>query len=225
VAAGLVLLIGLGGCGGASAGAGGNEAVPVPLHGVRPLHPVERPDVTLRDTGGAPYNIAERTKGRPTYLFFAFTSCPDECPTALSDLAAALRSAPAEQRSQAQVVVVTTDPARDTGPVLRRYLDRFDPAFVGLTGTTAQVEAAQRAAQVPIAERVDAAEPGTHPHAPGTGAHSHPAPAAGGYDVAHSAALLAYDRSDRVRVIYPTGVLPEDLAADLPLLLEEEPSS
>ena len=29
---------------------------------------------------------------------------------------------------------MTTDPARDTRPALRDYLDRFDPAFIGLTG-------------------------------------------------------------------------------------------
>ena len=29
---------------------------------------------------------------------------------------------------------MTTDPARDTRQALRTYLDRFDPAFIGLTG-------------------------------------------------------------------------------------------
>ena len=32
------------------------------------------------------------------------------------------------------MLFVTTDPHRDTPPVLRRYLHRFDPSFVGLTG-------------------------------------------------------------------------------------------
>ena len=32
------------------------------------------------------------------------------------------------------MVFVTTDPARDDEQVLRDYLDRFDPSFIGLTG-------------------------------------------------------------------------------------------
>jgi cytochrome oxidase Cu insertion factor (SCO1/SenC/PrrC family) len=47
-------------------------------------------------------------------------------------------------REQVDVVFVTTDPARDTEPVLRRYLDRFDPAFVGLTGRSTRSSASAK---------------------------------------------------------------------------------
>jgi len=43
---------------------------------------------------------------------------------------------------------VTTDPQRDTPERMKRWLAAFDPAFVGLTGTKAELEAAQRAAGI-----------------------------------------------------------------------------
>jgi protein SCO1/2 len=94
-----------------------------------------------------------------------------------------------------RVVFVTTDPKRDTGPVIAAWLRNFDsdlPApFVGLTGTQAQVEAAQAAARVPVAE--DNGE-------------------------AHSAEQLLYGPDDYARVAYVSGANPADLAHDLPVV-------
>ena len=45
----------------------------------------------------------------------------------MADTAAALRGTPEPLRSRSQVVFVTTDPARDTGPVLAAWLRNFDP--------------------------------------------------------------------------------------------------
>ena len=48
-------------------------------------------------------------------------------------------SQPAD-RDQIQFVFVTTDPARDKEKQIRRYLDRFNPAFVGLTGPLSTIK-------------------------------------------------------------------------------------
>ena len=48
-------------------------------------------------------------------------------------------------REQVQVVFVTTDPARDDEQVLRRYLDRLDPDFEGLTGDLDDIVARREA--------------------------------------------------------------------------------
>ena len=50
------------------------------------------------------------------------------------------RLSDAEQK-RLQVAFVTTDPARDTRPALRTYLDRFDPTSSGVTGPLEQIEA------------------------------------------------------------------------------------
>src|SRR3954468_20716785 len=141
-----------------SACGGGSEKVaalsspdPSGLRGVRPEAPYPRPSFTLTDTSGAPYDFAARTGGRATILFFGYTECPDECPTAMADVASALRKAP-ELRDRVSVVFVTTDPKRDSPRVIRRWLDRFDESFVGLTGTPQQLVAAQESAHVPPAK-------------------------------------------------------------------------
>jgi protein SCO1/2 len=54
------------------------------------------------------------------------------------------------------VVFVSTDVKRDTGPVLTQWLHNFDggvaATFVGLRGTQAQIDAAQAAAHILVAE-------------------------------------------------------------------------
>lgn len=160
------------------------------FRGVELPIPIPRPSFTL-DGSGSSYDFAARTQGQPTLLFFGFTHCPDICPTTMAGAATAIRALPPELAETVQVVFVTTDPARDTGPVLDEYLAHFDAGFIGLTGTIEQVEAAQRAAKVPVAE--DNGEQ-------------------------HSAQLQLYGTDDLARVVFIAGNSPDDIAHDLPLI-------
>ena len=74
----------------------------------------------------------------------------------MANLGAALKRLPPGIAGQVKLVFVTTDPARDTPVELRRWLDNFDKRFVGLTGTPAALDAAQKAAGVPLAQKTDA---------------------------------------------------------------------
>ena len=172
--------------------------------GVVQRPPLHRPAFTLTDTTGAPYDFEARTAGTVTLLYFGYSNCPTECPTTLATVASALRGMPADQREQIRLVLVTTDPGRDTGPVLREYLSRFDPTFVGLTGTPRQVADAERrsSAQPSAKER---AQDGERP---------------GQYLVAHTTWLYAYGTDDVARIVYGPDVSVADLRYDLPLLLE-----
>jgi protein SCO1/2 len=207
-------------CGGSS-----TPAAPVPAaaayHGVEPQGTVHRPEFVLTDTTGRTYDFAAQTEGRPTFLYFGYTHCPDECPTAMADLAAALRKAPAALRDKARVVFVTTDPKRDTPAVLRRWLDQFSTGFVGLLGTQAELDRAQTATGIQPAYPEGpvptvSGHPDEHVHKPGTAPHKHFGPL--GYSVAHSAVIFAYNAADLLPVVYPGGVTPSDIAADLPVL-------
>ena len=116
---------------------------------------------------------------------------------------------------------MTTDAARDTGPVLRRWLDQFSKDFIGLTGTQAQLDAAARASGIPAGKVGPSpstlpGQPDAHVHASGTAPHEHFG--ALGYSVDHTSVIFAYDASDRLPVVYPGGITPSDIAADLPLL-------
>jgi protein SCO1/2 len=199
VAAGLALT----GCGQSSSSAASNAPASVSTaaqkyDGINLPTPYQRPPfATLTDTAGQPYDFATATKGRPTLLFFGYTHCPDECPTTMADVAVALRSVDPELAKQVQVVFVTTDPARDTPAVLGDWLHRFDAdlpvPFVGLTGTQEQLDQAQRAAGIPVAE-----ENGQQ----------------------HSTLLLLYGGDDKAHVAFDTGNTPQQIAHDLELVAE-----
>jgi protein SCO1/2 len=160
-----------------------------------------RPEFTLTDTAGRPYDFAAETRGRLTLLFFGYTSCPDVCPIHMATLAGALDQPGVPEPV---VVFVTTDPERDTPEHLRDWLDNFSPGFVGLRGTPEQIRAAEVAAQVPPSMR-------------GTGEGDD-------YEVGHAAQIIAYTPDDEAHVVYPFGVRREDWIADLPRLPTEWPA-
>lgn len=176
---------------------------PGTFHGVVPNPPPPRPSFQLSDTEGRAFDFEKKTGGKATLLFFGYTKCPDVCPTALQDIHTALKLIDEDSRSKITTIFVTTDPQRDTPPVLRKYLQRFDSTFIGLTGSIAQVNAVQDDLRLPAAEIDNDAQ----------------LPNGGGYSVNHASAIVAIDVNDRVQALYPSGVTVEDIAADLPLLV------
>lgn len=204
--AGLAGLALLAGC---TPAAGGTD-----LRGDEPTGQPQRPSFVLTADDGSTYDFAARTAGRPTVVFFGYTACPDICPTTMADLAIGLRSLDPEVAEQVEVVFVTTDPVRDTPEVLDAYLARFDESFVGLTGTPEQVAAAQEAAGVPGAYPVK-----------DRGGDALTVPEEllpEGYLVEHGSTLIAYGSQDTEVVSWRPGTLPEDYAADLSAIVEED---
>ncbi len=195
-----------GGGGGAHPQAARSSATLV-LHGAQPTTSQTRPDFTLTDTAGHSYDFLAQTHGKVTLLYFGYTHCPDQCPTSMADIAAALRSLPPAVVSQVTVVFATTDPWRDNAKVLRKWLDKFHPPtpYIGLTGTPGEVAGAETTMGMPISSR----------EAPAAGQK------AGQYSVSHFAAVIVYGRDDRLATLYPSGVVPADIAADLKVLVKE----
>ena len=108
-----------------------------------------KPDVTLEDTAGDPYDIATDTRDQLTLVYFGYTHCPDLCPLNMFTAATALQRLPAAERSRVKVVFVTTDPDRDTPSVIRTWLDHFDSSFIGLTGAIKQIQQTEAATGIP----------------------------------------------------------------------------
>ncbi len=161
-------------------------------------HAFGKPKVTLTDTAGKPYDVAKRTKGKVLLLYYGFTHCDDTCPAAMADVAQALRDSPAQVRRDVRVVFVTTDPERDSPARLRHWLDKFDPHFVGLTGSKESLAKAYHAVGLPKPVKV-----------PTSG---------GGYDVVHGADVYAYSLDGRAHLAYGPDAAPKQIAHDLPLL-------
>lgn len=161
------------------------------------------PALQFTDTEGAPWNLAEESRGRVALFFFGYTNCPDICPVHLANLAAVLERMPDDLRRQVMVVFITTDPARDSLPRLREWVKQFDRQFVGLTAADSVIHAAESAMGIPRAIR-DSATAGS------------------GYLVQHAGQVVAATRDGRIRVAYPFGTRQRDWAHDLPLLVAVE---
>jgi protein SCO1/2 len=162
-----------------------------------------KPDFILTDLDGKDFRFREQTDGYVTFLFFGYTYCPDVCPLHMANLGAVLKQQPPEIAERIRIVFVTTDPERDSIPVLKEFLGRFNSSIIGLTGTHDEIVAAQQASAVLPAYRDTTNKL-----------------ANGGYSVGHGATVMAYTADDSLRVLYPFGVRQEAWAKDLPLLVK-----
>jgi protein SCO1/2 len=155
------------------------------------------PDVVLTDTQGRQFDLRRATQGKVTLLYFGFTRCPDQCPTTMADVALGVRRLPAALRHDVRVVFVTTDPTRDTPTQLGRWLERFDPSFIGLTGDPQAVVDAQLKALGLPAGPVEA----------------------GPAVIGHTSGVIAYDRSGTQRLTFSQITSPAEFARVLRTVL------
>lgn len=132
-------------------------------------------------------------RGRIVLLYFGYTSCPDLCPTTLSNVADILRRLGPDAR-RIRFLFVTVDPNRDTLPLLAEYVKSFGPQFVGLRGTPDEIAALTRRYRV-----VASVLPATKDHP---------------YEVTHSSAIYVFDGSGAARLLVSSlAVSPPPIAA------------
>ena len=172
------------------------------LHGAVLDQPYRVPPVTLVDTAGRPVRLRADTAKALRLVFFGYTNCPDVCGLGLADMASALLRTDPAVRSQVAVLFVTTDPARDTGPVMRTYLDRFDPTFRGLTGPVPRIKRLANALKVPL-----------------EGHHRLPS---GGYEVGHGAQIIGVAPDHTASMVWTPRARVADLAADITALVTRQ---
>ncbi len=185
--------------------AGFTEHNPDGMHGAVLTEQYVVPDATLTATDGKPFSLTEDTTKPLTLVFFGYTHCPDICQIVMADITSALARLDDAQREQVGMLFVTTDPARDDPATLRRYLDRFDPGFEGLTGDLQRI--------VDVGESLGVAiEKGAKLPS-------------GGYEVAHGTQIVAVDDRDRSPIVWTEGTSPDHLAEDLAALLADDESS
>lgn len=157
------------------------------------------PDLQFTLTGSDGKQATQHDfSGKLILLYFGYTHCPDECPTTLADLGAALRLL-GVQANAVRVLFVSVDPARDTPAALKSYAAAFGPQFVGLTGNQEQLQTLTR--RYRVAYRLGT--PDAH----------------GAYTVFHSSAVFVFDKQGRARLIGDSGDKPGVIATDLRRLL------
>ena len=181
-------------------GGGGGEAS-TELNGTPLDPPAEVAATPLVDTDGSAYSLVDDTDKDLTLVFFGYTNCPDICGQVMATLAGTLARLDDGAKERLDVVFVTTDPARDTEPVVEEYVDAFDPSIIGLTGGLGDIVAVGESLYVGVdqGEKLPS----------------------GGYDVTHGTRVMAIDSDDQTHVMWDHDVSQAQLAQDVLMLLDE----
>jgi protein SCO1/2 len=170
------------------------------FHGGEFSPPHAAPALNLTDQDGNVFSLADQ-QGDVVLLYFGYTTCPDLCPTTLSDFLVVKDKLGADA-DRVEFVLATFDPERDTQARLQEYLGFFDPDFIGLRGDEAQTEAFKRDYGV-TTKRVEYPESAT------------------GYLIDHTALIYVIDKEGRLRLTFAYGTDPTLIAQDVKYLLNE----
>lgn len=155
-------------------------------------------DFSLTDTDGNVRTLAD-FKGKVVVLFFGYAQCPDVCPTTMTEMAEVKQKLGADG-DRVQVLFVTVDPARDTPPVMKAYMGAFDPTFIALIPTPAQLATMAKDFKT-YYKKVDGATPTS-------------------YSMDHSAASYIYDPQGRLRLYARYGAGVPAMVSDVQALLK-----
>lgn len=154
-------------------------------------------DFRLTDHLGKQRTLSD-FKGKIVVLFFGYTHCPEACPNTLVELARVMKQL-GPDADKVQVLFITLDPERDTQALLAQFVPSFNPKFIGLYGTPAQIAETAKEYRLFYSK-----EPGKSP---------------GNYTLDHSVGTYIYDQSGRLRLHAAYGQGVDALVHDIKLLL------
>jgi len=149
-------------------------------------------DFNMPDQYGNPFQLSAQ-HGKIVLVFFGFLNCPDECPVTMSKLSQAVNIL-GDQAKDVQVVLVSTDPVRDTPQAMKAYLDNFNSSFVGITGSMEDLQKIWNDYGVTV---LDGGE-------------------------THSSYTYVIDQEGDIRLTFDSETPPDDIAADLNTLLSTQ---
>jgi protein SCO1 len=138
--------------------------------------------------------------GKIVVVFFGYTQCPDVCPTTMADLAQ-VKKLLGSDGDKLQAVFITIDPERDTPELLKAYMGNFEPSFVALRPTLAELPALAKEFKV-FYKKAEGKTPAS-------------------YSMDHSAGSYVFDTKGRIRLYTRYGSGAENLVSDIRLLLKE----
>jgi protein SCO1 len=153
--------------------------------------PVAAAEISMTDHNGQAFKLSAE-HGKVVLVAFGFTNCPDECPLTMAHIKQALETL-GDQAQNIQVVLVTTDPVRDTPQALGNYLGAFNPAFIGIPGKPDELAKIYQDYGVEVED--------------------------GGET--HSAQTYIIDKNGKLRLVFVPETRPADIAADIKILLDE----
>lgn len=158
---------------------------PLPVEQLQAGTPLPQPKVlspfSLTDQDSRPFGLDD-LKGQWTFVSIGFTSCGGVCPTNM----ATYRDLDRELTEQtADFLFISVDPERDNPEQLGRYVRRFNPRFVGATGSHNQLQPLTRELGLMYTRSAEQEQ--------GTGTD---------YMVDHSASILLLDPQARLTAVF-----------------------
>lgn len=149
-------------------------------------------EINLTDHNGQHFQLSS-FRGKVTLVFFGFSNCVDECPATLAIIRQALETAGVTSQDVV-VVMVSTDPDNDTPESMKTFMERFNPSFLGLIGTSDELKKAWHEYGVLVED--------------------------GGET--HSSLTYVVDKKGNLREAFTPGTSSDDIAADVKILLAEK---
>jgi protein SCO1/2 len=164
--------------------------------------PIAASNFTLKDQNGQTFQLSDQ-RSKIVLMFFGYTNCPDICPTTLLQFKQA-RAQLGNQADRVRFVFVTVDPERDTAEKMKTYLGAIDPAIIGLVGSQAELEQVWKAYGV-YRQKLPGQSPNDYADL-----------------IEHSGRVYLIDTQGNLRLTYPFGLTPDDVAQDVRYLLKQK---
>ncbi len=155
-------------------------------------------EIELTKSNGETFRLSDQ-KGKIVLLFFGYTACPDVCPTTLAELKQVMDKL-GDKTRLIQVVFVSVDPERDTPDKIQEYVEHFNRQFVGLSGSSTDLQGIWDNYGV-FREVVESES-------------------AFGYIINHTARTYLIDMDGNLRLSYGFQTPVEDIVSDLEILLK-----
>lgn len=162
-----------------------------PFNGAVMSPAVPAAEINLTDHNGQPFQLSG-LRGKIVLVFFGFSNCVNECPATLAILRLALEKV-GDGSKDVVVVMVSTDPARDTPESMKEFMGRFNPDFLGLIGTPDELAKVWGDYGVAVMDDGET----------------------------HSSLTYVVDKKGDLRETFSPDILSDDIAADLKILLVE----
>ncbi len=140
--------------------------------------------------------------GKWHLLFFGYTHCPDICPSIMQTMADMLEAINSREVKDAlEVVFVSVDPDRDKPDILKNYVQYFNPDFIAITGTEANLQLLTQPLGISFSLDRSSKEQTV-------------------YDVSHSSAIVLLNPSAEFAGVFGVPHNSQAIAADLIKLVE-----
>lgn len=154
--------------------------------------------INLTDQNGEAFSLDD-LDGKVVLLYFGYTMCPDFCPTTLLEIQR-VEEALGDDADNVEVVFVSVDPERDTQERLKEYMDFFNPEYIALRGSDAEIRDVARSYNIMYARGESTS--------------------AGGYLVDHTTSLFAIDGDGNLALTWAYGTDVESITKDIQHLIK-----